>query len=222
MMRGPALRTGRAALRDAGHPGRVTFWTVSGKGNSEALRFRLDAGALCLDFVATLGRRGRPVGERVDRIPTAERLGDWLRECELIGRDVPVSQGDLISAGVLREAVDGLVRGLLAGTDVAADARVVNRWASGAVATPVFDPASRKVRYESPEPVAAALTRIARDALLTAGHLDRLPVRVCAQEDCRMLFIDRSRGRPRRWCSARYCGNRAKVAAYRSRQENTI
>jgi predicted RNA-binding Zn ribbon-like protein len=46
-----------------------------------------------------------------------------------------------------------------------------------------------------------------------AGHEAGLQLR----ERCRMLFLDRSRGRRRRWCSMAECGNRAKVAAHRER-----
>jgi predicted RNA-binding Zn ribbon-like protein len=38
-------------------------------------------------------------------------------------------------------------------------------------------------------------------------------IRQCDGEGCGWLFVDRSRGRKRRWCSMRDCGNRAK--AYR-------
>ena len=184
--------------------------------------FRFDAGTLCLDFVATLGRRGLPEDRRVERIPTPARLGAWLRERELTDGAPEPTQGDLVAAIVLREAIDGLVRGVLDGTDVAADARTVNRWAEGPVALPRFDPRTGAVTRRAAEPVAAALADIARDAVLLAGRARRLPLRFCEMDDCRMLFLDHSRGRPRRWCSPRRCGNRAKVAAYRTRTQNTI
>jgi predicted RNA-binding Zn ribbon-like protein len=44
---------------------------------------------------------------------------------------------------------------------------------------------------------------------------DRL--RICANEGCRYLFIDRSPTGRRRWCDMRTCGNQAKVAAHRAR-----
>jgi predicted RNA-binding Zn ribbon-like protein len=34
-----------------------------------------------------------------------------------------------------------------------------------------------------------------------------------------LLFIDRTRGAARRWCSMAVCGNRAKQAAYRKRAQ---
>jgi predicted RNA-binding Zn ribbon-like protein len=41
---------------------------------------------------------------------------------------------------------------------------------------------------------------------------------VCAAEDCRWAFYDRSRNRSRTWCSMEECGNRAKARSYRARQ----
>jgi len=187
-------------------------------GNDRLAEFRFDAGTLCLDFVATLGRRGRPAHRRVERIPTPARLRDWLLATGLVDSDAVVTRSDLVSAVVLREAIFGLVRGVLDGENVTADARAVNHWAEFPVATPRFDPGTVSVTYHSAEPIGAALAQIARDAVVTAARATRLPVLVCGQDDCRMLFIDRSRGKPRRWCSQSRCGNRAKVAAYRERR----
>jgi predicted RNA-binding Zn ribbon-like protein len=44
---------------------------------------------------------------------------------------------------------------------------------------------------------------------------DRL--RVCADDTCGWLFVDRSPAGRRRWCDMRTCGNRAKVARHRAR-----
>jgi predicted RNA-binding Zn ribbon-like protein len=43
-------------------------------------------------------------------------------------------------------------------------------------------------------------------------------LRVCANDGCRYLFVDRSRTGRRRWCDMRTCGNQAKVARHRARQ----
>jgi predicted RNA-binding Zn ribbon-like protein len=42
----------------------------------------------------------------------------------------------------------------------------------------------------------------------------------CENPKCPMMFLDRTKGHRRRWCSAAACGNRAKVAAHRARQRN--
>jgi predicted RNA-binding Zn ribbon-like protein len=42
-------------------------------------------------------------------------------------------------------------------------------------------------------------------------------VRGCEGKTCTLLFLDRTHGRARRWCSMTICGNRAKQAAHRQR-----
>jgi predicted RNA-binding Zn ribbon-like protein len=52
--------------------------------------------------------------------------------------------------------------------------------------------------------------------LVVAGQGGR--VRTCASPDCDTVFVDLSRNQSRRYCDSRTCGNRAHVAAYRSRR----
>lgn len=66
------------------------------------------------------------------------------------------------------------------------------------------------------DPVRAGLAAIARDAIETIAR-DGRRLRVCADDACRHVFLDRSHGKQRRWCSMKRCGNRAKVAAFRTR-----
>jgi predicted RNA-binding Zn ribbon-like protein len=68
------------------------------------------------------------------------------------------------------------------------------------------------------EDALAGLSAIAielHDATLT-GTLDRL--KMCASEECRRVFFDRSKPSTRRWCMSTLCGNRMKTRAYRERQ----
>lgn len=51
------------------------------------------------------------------------------------------------------------------------------------------------------------------------GTLDRL--KMCAAEECRRVFFDRSKPASRRWCASALCGNRAKTRSYRERQRDT-
>jgi predicted RNA-binding Zn ribbon-like protein len=50
------------------------------------------------------------------------------------------------------------------------------------------------------------------------GILDRL--KMCASEECRRVFFDRSKPSTRRWCMSSLCGNRMKTRSYRERQRN--
>jgi predicted RNA-binding Zn ribbon-like protein len=47
------------------------------------------------------------------------------------------------------------------------------------------------------------------------GTLDRL--KMCAAEECRRVFFDRSKPATRRWCMSTLCGNRIKTRTYRAR-----
>jgi predicted RNA-binding Zn ribbon-like protein len=48
------------------------------------------------------------------------------------------------------------------------------------------------------------------------GTLDRL--KMCAAEECRRVFFDRSKPATRRWCMSTLCGNRMKTRTYRERR----
>lgn len=65
---------------------------------------------------------------------------------------------------------------------------------------------------------AEALARLATPfvAAIAAGEAARF--RICANDGCRWVFRDGSRAGRRRWCDMSSCGNRAKVARYRSRR----
>ena len=68
------------------------------------------------------------------------------------------------------------------------------------------------------EDALAGLSAIAvelHDGTIT-GKLDRL--KMCASEECRRVFFDRSKPATRRWCMSTLCGNRMKTRAYRERQ----
>jgi predicted RNA-binding Zn ribbon-like protein len=47
------------------------------------------------------------------------------------------------------------------------------------------------------------------------GTLDRL--KMCAADECRRVFFDRSKPATRRWCMSTLCGNRVKTRTYRER-----
>lgn len=69
-------------------------------------------------------------------------------------------------------------------------------------------------KWSSPEallfPIAEALARFVCSEDFTY-------VKACEARACTMLFLDRTRGRARRWCTMAVCGNRAKQAAHRHR-----
>jgi predicted RNA-binding Zn ribbon-like protein len=64
----------------------------------------------------------------------------------------------------------------------------------------------------------AAIAGTLADFIAT-GPVHRL--RICANDGCREVFVDRSRTGRRRWCDMRTCGNQAKAARHRARQRVT-
>jgi predicted RNA-binding Zn ribbon-like protein len=74
----------------------------------------------------------------------------------------------------------------------------------------------RRYHQTSPNGVLAPLAEAVAEFLATADfHL----VRRCEGEDCVLWFYDRTKAHRRRWCSMEVCGNRNKVAKFRSRRE---
>jgi predicted RNA-binding Zn ribbon-like protein len=72
----------------------------------------------------------------------------------------------------------------------------------------------RRRRWQSPESLLLPLARSLADLVCTE---DFTCVKACEGPECTLLFVDRTRGRARRWCSMSVCGNRAKQAAHRKR-----
>lgn len=70
----------------------------------------------------------------------------------------------------------------------------------------------------------AADDRLAARALLAWDHLRRTApgrLRPCANEECELYLIDRSKANTARWCSMAVCGNRMKARRhYQRRREN--
>jgi predicted RNA-binding Zn ribbon-like protein len=74
------------------------------------------------------------------------------------------------------------------------------------------------VRYRDINP--ASLLWPVADSLVKLVTGDKFEfVRECEADDCILLFHDLSKSHRRRWCSMATCGNRMKVAAFRSRKK---
>ena len=74
----------------------------------------------------------------------------------------------------------------------------------------------RQRRWQSPESLLLPLARSLADLVCNE---DFTCVKACEGPECTLLFVDRTRGRARRWCSMSICGNRAKQAAHRKRTQ---
>ena len=201
--------------------------TRSSASTPGELEFRWSGGRRCLDLVATLGRRH---AVPVERLPDEDALVRWLAHAGLVPDDdapVTASARQLADARQLREAVNRLVRATVPRTGAtkrggypADDVALVNAVARRADLAPQLTgrgAGEARRGWVADDPVDAALSTLARDAidLLTGAASAR--VKECAHPDCSLLFLDDSQAGRRRWCSMERCGNLVKVAAYRSR-----
>ncbi|MQA04524.1 MAG: 4-hydroxybenzoyl-CoA reductase [Streptosporangiales bacterium] len=187
--------------------------------NTQAARTRFDAGRPCLNLLATIGRRG---STSVERIPAPADLATWLVDADLLDDLVPLDLGDLDRMRRLRDAAYAVVDAARhARTPAAGAVRLVNAAAAHPTPQLRLNPSGRTAARRSDHPVEAALAVLARDTidLVTGPELTR--VHECAATECRMLFLDTSRGTRRRWCSMTRCGNRAKVRTHAARNRQS-
>ncbi|MDP4504104.1 CGNR zinc finger domain-containing protein [Nonomuraea turcica] len=170
------------------------------------------SGNLALDFMGTLKwRRTEPE----ELLATPADLGRWAVEAGVTSEEPAVDATDLRRLRTLREAVYRLVTTAMDGRPwPEGDLRVVNEEAAGAPPRMTLTPAGL-VRSGDAGTVASSVARAAAELL---GELGELRIRECALEECTRIFIDRSRGGNRQWCGMEECGNRVKVANYRSRK----
>lgn len=176
--------------------------------------FRL-GNVLATSFTGTLSERH---GSAVERIPTPQRLVDWLAVNGLAVDSCTTAQLEL--ARELRESIHAAATAAAIHDPLPASAvRIINdcsvRGRAAAVLTPE---GTRRWRLGSASRVEDALGVIAADAVsIIAGERDgRLAL--CASPTCRAAFFDTSRSRTRRWCDMNTCGNRQKKARFHANQ----
>lgn len=153
----------------------------------------------------------------------ASALGAWMADRDLVRRALPARRiaRELAAFGELRDLVRGVVSRVADGREpTETQVRSLNRVLRDGVHHHVLrpDPAGatftvNQVGDELDQARAAVAGSLAH---YLADH-DRRRLRVCANDTCRWLFVDRSPAGRRRWCDMRTCGNRAKVARHRAR-----
>ncbi|MGW4058114.1 CGNR zinc finger domain-containing protein [Amycolatopsis sp. NPDC004747] len=176
--------------------------------------FRLGS-ELATSFTATLTERR---GDPVERIPTPQRLVDWLAVSGLAVDSCTAAQFDL--ARELREAIHAAATAAAIGDPLpTAAVRVINdRSGRGRAAAVLTPEGRRRWRLTASSGVEDALGVIAADAIaIIAGERDgRLAL--CASPTCRAAFFDTSQSRTRRWCDMNTCGNRQKKARFNAKK----
>lgn len=179
--------------------------------------FRL-GNMLATSFTATLTERR---GDAVERIPTPQRLVDWLAVNGLAVDSCTAAQLEL--ARELRESIHAAATAAALQSPLPLPAvQVINdRSAQGWVAAFLTPEGDRRWQLSSASRVEDALRVIATDAIsIIAGERDgRLAL--CGSPTCQAAFFDTSQSRSRRWCDMNTCGNRQKKARFKANQRNT-
>ena len=171
------------------------------------------SGTLSLDFVGT--RRKRSSDAPVEKLRAPSDVDAWLTESGIVDDAEPGDDTDLTAGIELREAIYALMRARMAGDTLPAEAvaRVNAAAAEPPLGIRITDTGPR--RYGTPR---QAYSTLAREAIGIASGDDGALLRECGRPECTQLYLDRSRGHRREWCSMATCGNRMKAAAYRARQ----
>jgi predicted RNA-binding Zn ribbon-like protein len=167
------------------------------------------SGRVSLDLAGTLKWRR---GEYEELLPHGRSVAEWIVQAGLLTHTPEVDDAGVREIRRLREFV-------YAATRVEPE-RQVETAELQALADPppvrsVLTPAGVLERQGD---LTAVLSTVARDAVELIGSPDLDRVRECGRPECTRLFVDDSRGKPRRWCGMAECGNRMKAAEYRRRQ----
>ncbi|EMV1562598.1 CGNR zinc finger domain-containing protein [Enterobacter ludwigii] len=165
-------------------------------------------------------------GKRHDCFIDDQSVAGWLIRVGLLA-DIEEQQlpgGLLTEARELRDTARNVVNAAM--NRVPVDLSVINRVLE--VGRPLrkleWDGNKQQFRiaiYQSAGNPSGLLWPIA-DALISLVISDKFEfVRKCEAPDCILLFHDLSKSHRRRWCSMATCGNRMKVAAFRSRKKTS-
>ncbi|MGC7097336.1 CGNR zinc finger domain-containing protein [Amycolatopsis lurida] len=178
--------------------------------------FRL-GNVLATSFTGTLTeRRGNPV----ERIPTPQRLVDWLAVNGLAVDSCTPAQLEL--ARELRESIHAAATAAAIKDTLPASAvRVINDFSIQGRASAVLTPdGNRRWQLSSASCVEDALGVIAADAIsIIAGERDG-KLALCASPTCQAAFFDTSQSRTRKWCDMNTCGNHQKKARFKANTAN--
>ncbi len=190
-----------------------------------------------LDFLNTIAV---PVDTKVEWLTTGADLLAWLEQAGLVPRDALRAFRNSTVPGEL-DAIAGQARALrdwfksfvhkhmgrTLGPDALRELEPLNRLLARdaefgqvvlrdqSVSGLTWRP---QRRWHSPESLLLPIARALADLVCEEEFSY---VKACEGQPCTLLFVDRTRGHARRWCSMAVCGNRAKQAAHRQRVQRT-
>jgi predicted RNA-binding Zn ribbon-like protein len=169
---------------------------------------------LATTFTGTLSERH---GASVERLPTPQRLVEWLQANGLAVDSCTPVQLDL--ARDLRESIHAVATAAAIRDALPASAvHVINGCSAQGRAAAYLTPEGKRQWRLTSASVEDALSVIAADAIsIVAGERDG-QLALCASPTCRAAFFDTSQSRTRKWCDMNTCGNRQKKARFKANQ----
>ncbi len=175
---------------------------------------------LLYDFLNSLDLRryiehGR-THEPNDRFPDEEALGSWMRRRGFLDSGDSLAQADFVAAIGLRAAIRSFVEAEPDARNASPAALELNAIAARFPLLVRVPPHPSPWLAPQPGSSRLGLLLVQLCDLAQSGELDRL--KMCASDDCKWIFFDRSKPGNRRWCSTSLCGNRHKIRSYRERQ----
>ena len=189
-------------------------WLRSGE---DLISWLLQAGMLPPD-VPPIVRKASAPGELDAVAGQARALREWFRKFVDAHKGRPLKPKALQELGPLNRI---LARDEEFGQVVAREK--IRRSKSASAEDSSSEPLSGLVwspqrRWRSPDSLLLPIARAMADLICES---DFTHVKACEGHKCVLMFVDRTRGRARRWCSMAVCGNRAKQAAHRERAHLT-
>jgi predicted RNA-binding Zn ribbon-like protein len=197
-------------VENKGH-GRTAGAVTAMTATTEWVDGHFIAGNLALDFANTVYRRWPEQG--ADLFTDTDALSAWLTRVHLLpdGDASRMTETALEVARALRAMLWTVFDAQRDGRTIPADAFAgLLDTARRSVADLVVHP-DGSTTSQGPQ---GAFAVVALSAITLALDPPSQGVRTC--DRCGWFFIDSSRGRRRRWCSMKTCGNQAKAARYRS------
>jgi predicted RNA-binding Zn ribbon-like protein len=152
-----------------------------------------------------------------DELADADKLQAWLRDRNLAAPGARVPSAGFRSALQFRQALRDYLQADPAERQT--DRKVIDAFNRAMRPFALTVEATRSgMALKSAEQPATGLSRLVAE-LYNAETRDQLArLKMCASDECRRVFFDRSKPASRRWCQSTLCGNRNKTRAYRERQ----
>ena len=152
-----------------------------------------------------------------DELADANKLQAWLRDRNLASPGARLPRTALRSALQFRQALRDYLR--CDGAERQTNRKVVDALNRAMRPFALTVEATRSgMALKSAEQSAAGLSHLVAELYNAETRNQLARLKMCASDECRRVFFDRSKPASRRWCQSALCGNRNKTRAYRERQ----